>query len=99
MVKVYVGLKLEVLNNLENKNRTSIAYKKNLLAGHCKYKGILVAKLASLRVLDYTNILLTLSWVIGLRYGTACKGLVLVLVNTQELDTCFILTSKKKSSV
>ena len=27
-VKVYVGLKLEALNNLEDKNRTLIAYKK-----------------------------------------------------------------------
>jgi len=27
-VKVYIGLKLEALNNLENKNKTLIAYKK-----------------------------------------------------------------------
>jgi len=27
-VKVYIGLKLEALNNLKNKNRTLIAYKK-----------------------------------------------------------------------
>jgi len=27
-IKVYVGLKLEALNNLENKNRTLITYKK-----------------------------------------------------------------------
>ena len=26
-VKVYIGLKLEALNNLENKNRTLITYK------------------------------------------------------------------------
>jgi len=29
VVKVYIGLKLEVLNNLENKNRTLVACKKN----------------------------------------------------------------------
>jgi len=60
-VKVYVGLKLEALNNLENKNRTLITYKKNLLAGYYRHRGIWIAKLASTRVLDYTNILLTLS--------------------------------------
>ena len=60
-VKVYIGLKSEALNNLENKNGTPIACKKNLLVGHCRYRGVLVTKLASPRVLNYTNILLTLS--------------------------------------
>ena len=61
VVKVYIGLKLEALINLESKNRILITYKKNLLIGYYRYRGVLVTELVSPRVLDYTNILLTLS--------------------------------------
>ena len=60
-VKVCIGLKLEALINLESKNGTLIAYKKNLLMGYCRHRGVLVTKLVSPKVLDYINILLTLS--------------------------------------
>ena len=60
-VKVYVGLKLGALNNLENENEMLITYKKNSLAGYYRHRGVWIAKLVSTRVLDYTNILLTLS--------------------------------------
>ena len=60
-VKVYIGPKLEAPINLESKNGILITYKKNLLIGYYRYRGVLVTELVSPRVLDYTNILLTLS--------------------------------------
>ena len=61
VVKVCIGPKSKAPINLENKNRTLIACKKNPLVGYCRHRGVLVTELASPKVLNHTNILLTLS--------------------------------------